>query len=407
MVSLNSRERVIKALNHQEPDQTPIDFGGTASSGISIIAYNKLKKFLSLPGENAKLYDLMQQLADPEYDVLDQMGADVVQLYRYAPRYNIKVEKWKPWVLKDGSQCRVPEEYNPILNKSGDEEIIENNTVIAKMPREGFYYDIVNYPLKNAESIEDIDKAIMNTISVEELKYLKNRAKNLYKKTGYAIVGAFGGSFFEAGMRVFGVEKFLMDLVINKPMLHRWFQKTTESYLDSLKKYLDTIGKYIQVIQFSDDLGSQNSLLISKVLYREMIKSYHTAIFQFVKSHSPHLKVLFHSCGAIYDLIPDLIEAGVDAINPVQISAAGMDPWKLKNEFGRDIVFWGGGANMQYTVNTGTLEKIRDEVKRMMEIFMPDGGFIFTQVHNIQANVSPEKIMAIYETAKKYRGYNL
>ena len=160
MVSLNSRERVIKALNHQEPDQTPIDFGGTASSGISIIAYNKLKKFLSLPGENTKLYDLMQQIADPEYDVLDQMGADVVQLYRYAPRYNIKVEKWKPWVLKDGSQCRVPEEYNPILNKSGDEEIIENNTVIAKMPREGFYYDIVNYPLKNAESIEDIDKAM-------------------------------------------------------------------------------------------------------------------------------------------------------------------------------------------------------------------------------------------------------
>jgi uroporphyrinogen decarboxylase len=159
----------------------------------------------------------------------------------------------------------------------------------------------------------------------------------------------------------------------------------------------------IDIVQFGDDLGTQVALQISTEMYREMIKPYHRRIFHHVRDKWPQLKVFFHSCGAIADLIPDLIDAGVEVLNPVQISAKGMDAVMLKREFGKDISFWGGGADMQQTVVNGTLEDIKDEVRRFIDIFSRDGGYVFTQVHNIQANVPPEKIMAIYETAAEYR----
>ncbi len=402
---MNSRERVIDALNFREPDKVPLDFGGTPSSGISIIGYNKLKKYLGLGGEQAKLYDLMQQIARPEAEMLKQMEADIVLLHRLAPRFNISARKWKPWTLKDGSKCLVPEDYNPVVNSNGDFDIMEGDIAVARMTNGGYYYDFIYNPLAAVEEPEDVDKLKFDEISPEELEYLKGKAESLYKNTEYAIVGAFGGSLVEAGQRSFGYEKFMMDLMINKPMLHRWLEKQTEGYILNLGKYLDAVGGYINAVQFSDDLGTQNGLLLSKALYREMIKPYHKRIYQFVKSHSPQVKVLLHSCGAIFEIIPDLIDAGVDAINPVQISANGMEPEKLKKEYGKDIIFWGGGANMQFTVNNGTIGEIEQEVQRLMEIFMPGGGFIFSQVHNIQENVPPEKITAIFETAKKYRSY--
>lgn len=204
---------------------------------------------------------------------------------------------------------------------------------------------------------------------------------------------------------MFGFEKFLTDMVINKDVMHAWFEKLTETHVRNLEKYLGTVGKYISAVQFSDDLGTQNNQFISTAMYREMLKPYHERIYQFVRQKYPHVKVLLHSCGAIFDLIPDLLEAGVQVINPVQISAAGMEPSRLKKEYGRDIVFWGGGANMQYTVNNGTLEEIKSEVKTLMDVFKKGGGFVFTQVHNIQENVSPEKVMTIFNTANECRSF--
>lgn len=403
---MNSRNRVIIALNHKEPDKMPIDFGGTPGTGISVIAYNNLKRYLNLSGQKAKLYDLMQQIVEPEEEVLKMIEADIVLLYREAPRFNLSLSKWKTWTLKDSSQCLVSEDYNPIVNNNGDMNIIENNVIVAKMTKEGLYYDLVYYPLAQIEESEEVDKLQFPTISDKELAYLKTRATELYENTEYAIVGAFGGSFIEFGLRCFGYEKFLMDLVMNQTMLRRWFDRLAESYLLNLEKYLHSVGKYIQVIQFSDDMGTQNSLMFSKSLYREIVKPYHKMLYQYVKSHYPHIKILLHSCGAIYELIPDLIEVGVDALNPIQISATGMDPVKLKKEFGKDLTFWGGGANMQYTVNNGTIGDIHREVERLVKIFKPGGGFIFAPVHNVQANVSPERIMAIYNTAKTCRNYN-
>lgn len=400
---MNSRERIIETLYHREPDVLAIDFGGMRSTGISAIAYNKLKSYLGIKGGHTKLYDIFQQLAEPEMELLNILGGDVVQLHRYAPAFGVTIESWKSSKLQDGSDCLVPEAYNPRINEKGDAEIWDHNTIIAKMPQGGFYFDQVYHPYENVETFEDIDRIPIQRITDEELKYLELEAKRLYETTDKAILGAFGGNILEAGQLLWGYEKFYTDLALNPDLVHYWLDKLTAAYLNDLEKYLKAVGKYINVIQMGDDLGTQEAPQISGSMYREMIKPYHKRQYEYIRNNYPGVKVFLHSCGAIYDLIPDLIDAGVEVLNPVQISAKGMDPAKLKKEFGKDIVFWGGGANMQHTVNTGTIDQIKAEVKELIEIFSPGGGYVFNQVHNIQANILPEKVMAIYETALSYR----
>jgi len=400
---MNSRERIIETLSHKEPDVLAIDFGAMRSTGISAIAYNKLKEYLNMKDGATKLYDVFQQLAEPEMEVVDRLGGDVVQLHRYAPSFGIINDSWKPGKLPDKSDCLVPTRYNPVMNGKGELEIIERNIVIARMPKDGLYFDQVYHPYENVETNKDIDNMPIGEISDVELKYLEIEAKRLFENTDKAILGCFGGNILEAGQSNWGYEKFFIDLAINPDLVHYWLEKLTSAYMRDLEKYLNAVGKYINVIQFGDDLGTQESSQISKKMYNEMIKPYHKKQYEFVRNNYPNVKVFLHSCGAIYDLIPELIDAGVEILNPVQISAKGMNPRKLKAEFGQYISFWGGGANMQNTVRIGTIEQVKSEVKELIEIFSPNGGFVFNQVHNIQANVPSEMVMAIYETALNFR----
>lgn len=400
---MNSRERIIETLNHRQPDILAIDFGGMRSTGISAIAYNKLKEYLGIKGSPAKLYDIFQQLAEPELEVVDRLGGDVVQAHRLCPAFGIKIDHWKPSKLQDGSECLAPEEYNPVRNKQGDLEIKDGDTVIAKMPNNGYYFDQVFHPYENVETIEDIDKIQISEITDVELRFLEQEVKQLFETTDKAILFAFGGNILEAGQLLWGYEKFFTEMAINPELVHYWLNKLTDAYMRDLQKIMSRVGKFINLIQFGDDLGTQESIQISPNMYREMIKPYHARQYQYIRNNYPNVKVFLHSCGAIFDLIPELIDAGVEVLNPVQVSAKGMDPIKLKKEFGKSLTFWGGGANMQYTVNHGTVEQIKKEVKELIEIFTPGGGYVFNQVHNIQSNVSPEKIMAIYDTALEYR----
>lgn len=404
MKDISSRERIIEAVNHREPDMLPIDFGAMRSTGISAIAYNRLKEYLGIKGSPAKLYDIFQQLAEPEFEVVERMGGDVVQVHRLAPAWGIKIDAWKPGKLQDGSNCIEPLSYNPIINAQGDSEIRDSKgTVIAKMPKNGFFFDQVNHPYSEVETEADIDAIPIPEITLEELKYLELEAKRLYETTDKAILISFGGNILEAGQINWGYEKFFTDLALNPDLVHYWLNKLTDAYMRDLEKFLGAVGKYVNIIQFGDDLGTQEAPQISLNMYREMIKPYQAKQYQYVRNNYPDVKVFLHSCGAIFDLIPDLIDAGVEILNPVQISAKGMNPLKLKKEYGKSLTFWGGGANMQYTVNTGSVEDIRKEVKGLIDIFSPGGGFVFNQVHNIQTNVEPEKIMAIYDTALNYR----
>lgn len=401
---MTSRERIIAAINHQPVDKLPIDFGGMRSTGISIVAYKNLKEYLGITEGIPKLYDVYQQLAEPEMPVLERLGGDVVQAHRLCPSFGYKIKEWRKTVIPQGVECMVPKDYNPMINSDGSWSIFDiEGRQIAKMPATGLYFDSTYFPLADAETIEDVDKVLIPTISDEELDFIESEAKFLYENTDKAILFAFGGNILEAGESWFGFEKFMEYILTEPELVHHFLNKLTDAYLNDLTKLLARIGKYINVIQFGDDLGTQGSSIISPNCYREMIKPYHKKQYWFVRDNYPDVKVFLHSCGAIYDLIPDLIDAGVQILNPVQISATGMDPRKLKENFGESIVFWGGGANMQKTAVEGSIADIEAEVKELIDIFSKDSGFVFNQVHNIQANVTPEKILAIYDTALSYR----
>ncbi|MDA8212803.1 MAG: methyltransferase [Clostridia bacterium] len=405
MTKLTSRERVLMALKHQEPDRVPIDFGATRSTGINAVAYNDLKKYLGLNPESTLLYDVKQLLALPEQELLDWSGTDVIGLPRLAPSMGLKVDRWKPGTLPDGSPCLLPEDFNPVTLDDGCEAVIHNGQVVAKRPGGGLYFDEVYAPLGDAIDEADLDRAGYPAVSDAELKYLADRARDLYENTEYAIVGHTGISIFEKGIKDFGYEEWLVKIMTEQDLVRSYLERLTEAYLSMMDRYLDAVGRYVQVIQANDDLGMQQGPLIPPQLYRELFKPFHQEIFRFIKKKQPGVFIFLHSCGSIYDFIPDLIEAGVDILNPVQINAAKMHPRTLKGEFGSEITFWGGGCSTQTTLTFGSVDDVRREVEEMMEVFKPNGGFIFNQVHNIQAGVAPEKITALFETAKGVRNY--
>lgn len=404
---MTSRERIQAVLKHQMPDTLPIDFGAHRSSGISAIAYNKLKAKLGLDPHTTKLYDVMQQLAVPETEVLDRFGADVVQLLQLYPAFGARVDSWKPGTLQDGSPCLVPENLNPIRNQNGDFDLVnDQGIVIARQPAGGLYYDNMNYFLKDVEEIEDLDgRMVKPSISEEELDFLEKQAKEQYEKGERATLLHVGGAIFEEGQQEFGFENFYYLLAAEPELVHRWAENLTEGYLEVLDKILDRIGPYLDIAWFGgDDLGTQVCPQISVKMYREMIKPYHSQLYHFVRKKSPNTAVALHSCGSIAPLLPELIDAGLEVINPVQISARNMDPKMLKREFGRDLVFWGGGADMQGFVRSHDDPKeIYRHTRELIDIFAPEGNFVFTQVHNILADVPPEKVLAIYQAALDFR----
>jgi len=403
MAELTSRERVRIALNHEEPDIVPIDFGAMRSTGINAIAYNRLKEYLGIKGGHTKVYDIFQQLAEPEEEIMKIMGADVIQLHRYEPAFGINIAEWKQGKLMDGSDCLYPKDFNPVVNEKGDLDIVKDGVAIARMPKDGYYFDVIHHPYAEVRTMDDIDKIPIPEITDEELTYLEKRAKELYENTNYAILASFGGNILEAGQTDWGYERFFMEMALNPDLIHYYLERLTKAYLRDLEKFLNAVGKYIDVIQFGDDLGTQENTQISLSMYKEIIKPYQSRQYQYVRNNYPNVKVFLHSCGSIYDFIPDLIDAGVEILNPVQLSARKMDPVKLKKEFGKHLTFWGGGINTQTTLTFGTIEDIRKEVEELMRIFAPGGGFVFTQVHNIQANIEPEKVVEVYKTANMLR----
>ncbi|MCF7925139.1 MAG: methyltransferase [Candidatus Izimaplasma sp.] len=403
---MTSRERIRKAINHEEADRVPIDFGAMRSTGIQAIAYNKLQAYLGLPTGTGKLYDIYQQLAEPEMKVLDRLHGDVVQIHHLKPSFGVPIDEWKPGTLPDGSPIMEPKTFNPIRNEKGDLELIDGDKIIARMPKGGIYFDRVHHAYAHCKTKEDIDKMPKKYITDDDLDFLEKQAKYYYENTDKAILAPFGGKIIETGESDWGFERFLMLLASEPELAHYYLNKITDVYMENLERFLGRLSRYIDVIQFGDDLGSQKNTLVSVKMYRDMIKPYHKRQYQWVQKHYPDVKVFLHSCGSVFTLIPDLIDAGVQILNPIQLSAAKMDPVVLKKEFGDDLVFWGGGIDTQQTLTHENSEHIEQEVKRLIDIFKPGGGFVFTQVHNVQANIPPEKVITAYDAAFKYGTYN-
>ena len=400
---MTSKERVRCALKHRPYDGLAIDFGAMRSTGINAMAYNTLMKHLGF-NKHAIVYDIFQQLALPDIEVVNHMGGDVMQVHRLCPAFDISIKSWKESCLQDGSMATVPLDFNPVPNgKNGLDLLDKDGQPLARMPEGGLYYDPVQHRFSHIETEAEAASLTFQTVTDEDLDFIEQQCQKLHSETDKAILLCFGGSIYERGQLDFGYEKFFMDLALNPEMLHAYFTKISDAYLIDLEKILDRVGKFIDVIQFGDDLGTQVSIQTSRDMYLEMIMPYHQKQYKFVRQNYPDVHVFLHSCGAISELIPDLIEAGVQVLNPVQISAKGMDPATLKREFGKDIVFWGGGADMQTFVPNNNEEAIKKHVAGLIDIFNSDNtGFVFTQVHNIQYGVDPQKICAIYDTAKSY-----
>jgi uroporphyrinogen decarboxylase len=415
---MTKRERVLKAIQHREPDRVPLDLGAMRSTGITAIAYGKLKKHLGITAGGTYVYDVVQQLAQPETAILDYVDADVIDLGR---AFLLEDTDWKDFVLPDGSPAKIPAYAN--LEPDGEGGWVarsRDGTVIGTMPRGAFYLSQNHFPLlgwdgrsrkpleRLPELMDRVTWAALPTapwhrpLGDEHLAEIRRRARELYETTDYAIMAGFGGNLLEWGQFLCRIDVFLADLIENPAKAEALLDRLTELHLASLEKFLDTIDGYVQIIQMGDDLGTQLAPQISPEMYRRFFKPRHKRIYERVRRRDG-IHLFLHSCGSIADLLPDLIETGVEIINPVQTSARGMDPERLKREFGRDLTFWGGGCDTQRLLPDGTEREIDDQVRRRMEIFGPGGGFVFTQVHNILPNVPPRNIVAMIEAAKTYR----
>ena len=405
---MTPRERVLAALNHQEPDRVPIDFGGHRSSGIAAIAYAKLRKALGLAERPIRVYDPIQQLAIIDEDVLDLFHVDTIELGRGFAQED---EHWSDWVLPDGTPCQMPRWAAP--ERQGGQWVLraESGRVVGRMPDGALYFEQCYWPYLEHDDLDRLPEALADTIWVAMRtppgplvvgdygdQVLVQGARRLRERTDRAILGLFGGNLLEIGQFLYRIDNFLMLLAANPRRAHEFLDRLVEIHLANLEHYLGLVGPYIDIILFGDDLGTQKGPQISPEMYREFFKPRHARMWQRAKQLA-NVKVMLHCCGGVRPLLGDLIDAGLDAINPVQISCDGMDPRALKADFGSKITFWGGGCDTHRVLATATPDEVRRHVRQQVAIFKPGGGFVFQQVHNILANVPPENIIAMFEAA--------
>jgi uroporphyrinogen decarboxylase len=399
--SYTSRERILRALRHEETDRIPIDLGGMASTGIMAIAYTRLKEHLGITKGQTRVFDMEQQLAEVEPEILTRFGVDVIALENSMGETQPGL--WKPWKLPDGTACQVPASVDLKPDtENGGWLIWDNGIPTQRMSASSLYFSESFHPLAEMTSPEELVLIPRPVISDEELKFLEMRAKALYQHTDFAIIANYGGSILEAGNSLRGFTRFMMDLAKGGAFVEDLIGGIVETQLSNLSLYLQAVGDYVQIIQFGDDLGMQDRPLMSRSMYQKYLMPGHQKLFQHVHQNS-NCAVFLHSCGSIYPLIPDLITAGIDILNPVQTSAKNMDPKLLKEDFGDQITFWGGGCDTQRVLPFATPDEVAKHVRERVKILTPGGGFVFNPIHNIQADVPPDNIISMFEAALEYR----
>lgn len=406
---MNARERVLAALNHQAPDRVPVDFSGHRSSGISALAYAALKRALGISRGDIYVYDMVQQLAIVEEPVLQAFGVDVVEMGR---GFLLDEKDWQDWVLPDGTPCKIPV-YVRVDQQGPDWYLLaEDGTSLGVQKQGCLYFEQTYFPLEQRPIQEDdfsdlgeqLGRNVWATPSPGAhlplddagLAELRAGARALRASTDRAIVGLFGGNLFETPQMLFRMDKYLMYMGLFPQAVERLSEALCTIYLDRLEKWLGAVGDYIDIVLFGDDLGGQQGPLISADMYRQFYKPYHQRMWQRAKQLAD-VKVMLHCCGSIEPFLEDLIEAGVDAVNPVQISCRDMVSQQLKAVYGDRLCFWGGGCDTGRVLQKGTLAEIREHVQDQVSVFSPGGGFVFQQVHNVMANVPPENIIAMFE----------
>lgn len=407
---MNSRQRVLESIAHKQVDKIPFDFAGTSVTGISAMAYNKLKTRLGVK-KPTRIYDVVQQLAMVDGDILRTFGSDVLDINRIF----MDDMGWHTITLGDGSSGEYPDWFRP--EKLVDGGYLARDPwgrIMARMPTGGMCFDQTIFPWENGYpgSFDKIGEAFqsINWTAHSHSKYvqinsseLRTRAQALRNSTEQAICMSGGAKLLELGFFLRRMDNFLMDLLMEQDKVSILFDRLTEMHLNGLEKKLKVLGDLVDVIRFGDDLGMTSGPFMDLNTFRTLLKPRYKILCDFVKQNSS-MKIFFHSCGSIRSFIPDLIEAGFDIINPVQTNAEGMDPLELKKEFGREITFWGGGADTASILPGGTPEEVRADVLNRCEILSRDGGFVFAPIHNILPEVPPENIIAMFNALRTFNG---
>ena len=413
---MTSRERVIAAVEHRQPDKVPVDVGSNPSSGISAVAYARLKEYLGIKDGHTDIYDVVQQLAQPEEWFLDRFGIDVVDAGRM---FNEKDSHWYIIKLPGNLDARYPKWFRPEYLEDGSSIARHpDGTVIARMPEGAAFYDETCFPFSQqwpadwsglGDAMDKVlwsalvhspwDNAQMDNFWQE----LRRRTIALRERSDRAIMIVAGCNLFEWGTFLRRIDNFLADLLLEPGKVESLLDALMEKHLGMLELVCDAVGDVADIIRFGDDLGTDQGPFMNPDIYRSIFKPRHKKLCYYVKSHS-NMKIFLHSCGSIDLLIPDLVEAGFDILNPVQTNARGMDPDHLKNEYGKDITFWGGGVDTRTVLNNSTPKEVRNQVLHRLEVFAPGGGFIFNTVHNILPDVPPENILAMFDAVKEFNG---
>jgi uroporphyrinogen decarboxylase len=394
---MNSRERVVAAINHLRPDRLPIDLGGTRQSGIAASTYHRLKQHLGI-ATPTRVFDVYQMLAEVERPVLERFGADVIGLYRPAVAFGIKNDRYKPWRLFDGTPVEVPVGFEPDEEANGDLVLQRDGAPIARMPKDGFYFDrLEKYP--GALHV-DVDSYTPPLLTDEECEHYGRAAEALFQNTDFAIVAPMGPPFeLFYGLGTGDFSAWMVTLASEPEYVRALLGKLTDAWLENLRRFAAAVGERVQVLQVCDDFGTQEAPFLSPKMFRERIMPHYKRGFDWIHQHT-QMKILLHSDGAIYPLVDLLIEMGVDVLNPVQTTAKGMDGAKLKSQFGDRLAFWGGSCDCQKTLPFGTPDEVAAEVRQNVGTFAPGGGYVFASVHNLQAGVPPENVVAMFDAAR-------
>ncbi|NLX96603.1 MAG: methyltransferase [Rhodopirellula sp.] len=403
---MTSRDRVLTALNHEQPDRVPIDLGGHRSSGIAAIAYAKLRRALGLAERPVRVYDPVQQLAIVDEDVLDRLRVDTIELGR---GFALDDEHWADWTLPDGTPCQMPRWALPERERGAWVIRSAGGRTIAKMPDGALYFEQCHWPFLADDDLDRIPEAMAECMwcavqsppgplvgGAEGGRILAEGARRLRERTDRAILGLFGGNLLEMGQFLYRNDHFLMLLAAQPSRAQEFLDGVVELHLAHLETFLAAVGDWIDVIVFGDDLGMQAGPQISPAMYREFFKPRHARMWRRAKELAD-VKVMLHCCGGVRPLLDDLIDAGLDAINPVQISCSGMAAAALKADFGDRLTLWGGGCDTHAVLSRATPDEVRRHVRQQVAIFGPGGGFVFQQVHNILADVPAENVIAMFD----------
>jgi len=383
---MTSRERVLKAINHEKPDRVPLDLGGN-QTGIHKKAYLALIDHLGIQDE-VSIMDAVQQLARPCEAVLERLHVDT----RYIAAG--VASDWKGDVVVNERDGRI---WHDLTDEFG--------VTWSMLDDQQLYMDLSHHPLADA-SIDDVrGYPFPKGDDPGRFEGLRERALSTRNETSYALVSGISGVVYETCWYMRGLEQWFCDLLTQPDFCEALLDQTLKYWMDWFRLFLDEVGDLVDVIMIGDDIAGQKGPLFNPELYRRIVKPRHRRLAQYIRSRTA-AKIWYHTCGSCVQYIPELIDNGIDILNPVQISADNMDPVQLKRDFGSKVVFWGGGIDSQHVLPVASPDEVARHVRTNMETFMPGGGYVFNNVHNIQADVPPEKVLAMYDAAYQFGFYD-